>query len=75
MAIEAELERTCADVVILDSIASFAQISTNNEEQWLPIIEWMVELRCRGICVIYLQQAGKGGEQRGHSVSEDRIRT
>src|SRR5205823_6558843 len=73
LAIEAEIERTCAQVVILDSIASLAQINTNNEEAWLPIIEWLVELRCRGLCVIYLQQAGKKGEQRGHSVSEDRI--
>jgi DNA-binding NarL/FixJ family response regulator len=72
-AIESHLEKTGAKVLILDSIASLAQISTNNEEAWLPIIEWMVELRCRGICVIYLQQAGKSGEQRGHSVSEDRI--
>jgi DNA-binding NarL/FixJ family response regulator len=72
-AIESHLEKTGAKVLILDSIASLAQISTNNEEAWLPIIEWMVELRCRGICVIYLQQAGKNGEQRGHSVSEDRI--
>jgi hypothetical protein len=50
-----------------------AQINTNNEDEWVPIIEWFVELRSRGICVVYLQQAGEGGEQRGHSVSEDRI--
>ena len=73
LAIEAEIEKTGAEVLFIDSIASLAQINTNNEEQWLPIIEWMVELRCKGICVVYLQQAGKGGEQRGHSVSEDRI--
>jgi len=72
-AIEAEIERTGATVLILDSIASLAQISTNNEDNWIPIIEWLVDLRCKGICVIYLQQAGKGGEQRGHSISEDRI--
>src|ERR1700733_15196692 len=73
LAIEAELEATGATVLILDSIASLAQIDTNNEEQWIPLIEWMVDLRCRGICIMYLQQAGKKGEQRGHSVSEDRI--
>jgi len=72
-AIEAEIERTGASVLILDSIASLAQISTNNEDNWIPIIEWLVDLRCKGICVMYLQQAGKGGEQRGHSISEDRI--
>jgi hypothetical protein len=72
-AIEAKIEETGATVLILDSIASLAQIDTNREEHWIPIIEWMVELRCKGICVLYLQQSGKGGEQRGHSVSEDRI--
>lgn len=70
-AIEAAIERMGAEVLIVDSIASLAQINTNNEEQWLPIIQWMVDLRCKGMCVVYLQQAGKGGEQRGHSVSED----
>jgi hypothetical protein len=73
LAIEAAIERTSAEVLFIDSIASLAQINTNNEEDWLPIIEWLVELRCKGICVVYLQQAGKKGEQRGHSVSEDRI--
>jgi hypothetical protein len=73
LAIEAELEETGATVLFLDSIASIAQIDTNNEALWFPIITWMVDLRCRGICVVYLQQAGKKGEQRGHSVSEDRI--
>ena len=60
LAIEAEIEKTGTEVLFIDSIASLAQINTNNEEQWLPIIEWMVELRCKGICVVYLQQAGKG---------------
>jgi KaiC/GvpD/RAD55 family RecA-like ATPase len=73
LAVEAEIERTGAEVLFIDSIASLAQISTNNEEAWLPIIEWFVELRCKGLCVVYDQQAGKAGEQRGHSVSEDRL--
>jgi hypothetical protein len=72
-AIEAAIDEIDAQVVFLDSIASLAQISTNDELQWIPIIEWLVELRCKGIAVVYLQQSGKGGEQRGHSVSEDRI--
>jgi len=73
VAIENKLDETGATVLILDSIASLAQIDTNNEAQWIPIIEWFVDLRCRGICILYLQQSGKRGEQRGHSVSEDRI--
>jgi len=72
-AIAHKLDETGATVLILDSIASLAQIDTNNEAEWIPIIEWFVELRSRGICILYLQQSGKKGEQRGHSVSEDRI--
>jgi hypothetical protein len=72
-AIENKLDETGATVLMLDSIASLAQIDTNNESEWIPIIEWFVDLRCRGICIFYLQQSGKKGEQRGHSVSEDRI--
>jgi KaiC/GvpD/RAD55 family RecA-like ATPase len=73
LAVEAKIAEHDATVVIFDSITSLAKISTNNEDNWIPITEWFVDLRCKGICVIYLQQSGKNFEQRGHSASEDPI--
>jgi hypothetical protein len=65
------------DVLILDSLSSLANISANEEENWLELTDWfMSELRSkRGLCTIFANQAGKGGLQRGHSKSEDPLDT
>jgi hypothetical protein len=61
-----------AEVVILDSISSLFRIVTNDEEQWQPVLDWFMRLRSqRGVALIILHHAGKGGLQRGHSKSDD----
>jgi hypothetical protein len=45
----------------------------NDEETWIPIQSWFTSLRSRGITVIFLHHAGKGGMSRSHSKSEDML--
>jgi len=67
--LEAELGDT--EVLVLDSIASLAPFSTNDESKWIPFIVWLQRMRSRGLCIHLLHQAGKGGLQRGHSRGDD----
>lgn len=61
-----------ADVVIVDNLSAWARSGRENEaESWLPIADWMLSLRRRGIAVILVHHAGKGGQQRGTSKRED----
>src|SRR6185437_6181390 len=60
-----------AEVLILDSISTLFNFSTNEEEHWLDVMAWLKKLRSKGLCIIFLHHAGKGGLQRGASKSED----
>lgn len=73
-ALEAALgEPGDTEVLFLDSISTLAWIPTNDEEAWLEILPWLARLRSRGLCIVFLHHAGKGGLQRGHSRSEDML--
>lgn len=61
-----------ADVVVVDNLSAWARSGRENEaESWLPIADWILNLRRRGIAVILIHHAGKGGQQRGTSKRED----
>ena len=60
-----------AEVLILDSISTLFNFSTNEEEHWLDVMAWLKKLRSKGLCIIFLHHAGKSGLQRGASKSED----
>lgn len=61
-----------AEVVIVDNLSAWARSGRENEaESWLPIADWILSLRRRGIAVILIHHAGKGGQQRGTSKRED----
>ena len=60
------------ELVILDNLSTLARIGKENEsESWLPIQEWVLGLRRRGIAVMFIHHAGKSGQQRGTSRRED----
>jgi AAA domain-containing protein len=60
------------EVVFLDSISTLANIPTNDEEEWLALLDWFKFLRNKhGIALFYLQHDGKKGLQRGHSKHGD----
>lgn len=61
------------EYLVLDSVSTLVRISTNEEENWLGFLEWLMMLRSKGLTVMVLQHAGKTGLQRGHSRSEDNL--
>ena len=57
-----------AEVLLLDSISTLANMGTNDEDNWLELNEWFRDLRSKyKLCLVFLHHAGKGGLQRGHS--------
>ena len=66
------------DVLVIDNLATLCRAPktrSNDEESWLPMQEFLLKLRHRGISVIFLHHAGKGGGQRGTSAKEDILDT
>jgi len=60
------------EVVIVDNLSCWARSGRENEaESWLPVADWILSLRRRGMAVILTHHAGKGGQQRGTSKRED----
>jgi putative DNA primase/helicase len=71
---QARVESCLDDValVILDNLSALCRSGKENEgEGWLPVQEWALRLRQRGIAVLFVHHAGKGGAQRGTSRRED----
>ena len=61
-----------AELLILDNLSSLCRTGKENEgEGWLPVQEWALKLRQRGVAVLFVHHAGKTGAQRGTSRRED----
>jgi putative DNA primase/helicase len=76
--VQAELDPWLADVelLVLDNLSTLTSVIRDNDaESWNPIQEWLLRLRRRGISVLIVHHAGKGGEQRGTSRREDVLDT
>jgi putative DNA primase/helicase len=60
-------------LVVVDNLSAWARSGgrENDAESWLPIADWILSLRRRGIAVLLVHHAGKGGQQRGTSKKED----
>jgi hypothetical protein len=64
------------DLIILDNLSALARKGKENEaESWMPIQELLLSWRRRGISVLIVHHAGKGGLQRGTSKREDLLDT
>ena len=60
------------DLVVIDNISTLAASGRDNDaESWTPVQEWLLKLRRRGVSVLLVHHAGKGGQQRGTSRRED----
>lgn len=65
-----------AQLLVLDALSTLCRYGRENEaESWLPVQEWALDLRRRGISVLFVHHAGKGGAQRGTSRREDVLDT
>jgi hypothetical protein len=68
--IEAHLDGV--ELLVLDNLSSLVRAVKENEgEGWLPVQDWTLDLRRRGISVLFVHHAGKAGAQRGTSRRED----
>ena len=64
------------DLVIIDNLATLTRHGrSNDEESWLPVQGWLLELRRRGLSALMVHHQGKGGDQRGTSAKEDVLDT
>lgn len=71
-----ELHLEGVELLILDNLSTLCRTGKENEgESWLPVQQWLLELRRRGIGVLLIHHAGKGGNQRGTSRREDVLDT
>jgi putative DNA primase/helicase len=63
-------------LLILDNLSALVRAGKENEgESWLPVQDWLLSLRRRGISVLFLHHGGKDGAQRGTSRREDVLDT
>jgi putative DNA primase/helicase len=61
---------------VLDNLSTLTSVFRDNDaESWNPIQDWLLRLRRRGVSVLIVHHAGKGGEQRGTSRREDVLDT
>ncbi len=64
------------DLLILDNLSALCRSGRENEsESWNPLQSWLLKLRRKGISVLFVHHAGKGGNQRGTSKKEDILDT
>jgi len=71
-----ENELAGAELLVLDNLSALIRSGNENEgESWMPVAEWALRLRQRGISVLFLHHAGKSGAQRGTSRREDLLDT
>jgi putative DNA primase/helicase len=64
------------DLLILDNLSTLmGSGSEGASDAWLPIQNWLLGLRRRGIAVLIVHHAGVNGRQRGTSRREDALDT
>jgi|GEM_PF-800970 len=64
------------EFLILDNLSSLCRHYRENEaDSWVPIQEWLLYLRRKGIAVLLIHHANKNGQQRGTSRKEDLLDT
>lgn len=72
--VEEHLERV--KLLILDNYSALCRGGRENEaESWIPLQEWFLKLRKRGISVLLIHHSNKNGGQRGTSKKEDLLDT
>jgi hypothetical protein len=60
------------EVLILDNLSClFSGVKENDADAWELILPWLLNLRRRGIAVVFVAHAGRNGNMRGTSRRED----
>lgn len=67
---------TGADLVVVDNVSTLCRaLKENDADTWMPVQNWVLQLRRGGKSVILIHHAGKAGTQRGTSRKEDVLDT
>ena len=65
-----------ADLLILDNLSTlFPSGGESASDAWVPMQNWLLNLRRRGVSVLFVHHAGTNGRQRGTSRREDVLDT
>jgi putative DNA primase/helicase len=64
------------ELLILDNLSALTGAARDNDaDAWTTMQRWLLSLRRRGVSVLFVHHAGKGGQQRGTSRREDILDT
>jgi putative DNA primase/helicase len=64
------------DLLILDNLSTLCTTGSETaSDAWVPMQNWLLKLRRRGISVLLIHHAGVNGRQRGTSRREDALDT
>lgn len=63
------------DLLVLDNLSTLTNSSEGASDAWLPMQNWLLRLRRKGIAVLIVHHAGVNGRQRGTSRREDALDT
>jgi len=63
------------DLLILDNLSTLTSGAEGASEAWLPMQNWLLALRRKGIAVLLIHHSGVNGRQRGTSRREDALDT
>jgi len=64
------------NLLILDNLSTLCTATSESaSDAWVPIQNWLLKLRRRGIAVLLVHHAGTNGRQRGTSRREDALDT
>jgi putative DNA primase/helicase len=72
-ALEAHLDGI--DLLVIDNLSTLTSGSEGASDAWLPMQNWLLRLRRKGIAVLLVHHAGVNGRQRGTSRREDALDT
>lgn len=62
------------DLLVLDNLSTLCTTGSESaSDAWLPMQNWLLKLRRRGVAVLLIHHAGTNGRQRGTSRREDAL--
>jgi AAA domain len=61
------------DVIIFDTLKRCMRMDTNDQDHWLTVNDFLIELRSLGFCTVVLHHEGKNGTARGLTDGEDNL--
>jgi putative DNA primase/helicase len=65
-----------AEFMVLDNMSTLMNSGVENDaESWNSMQDWLLQLRRRGVTVLVVHHAGRGGQARGTSKREDVLDT